>query len=267
MTDNTVTLVLNGDIPLDEFAKAIVNFTELIKALSAESGLPTLDWLIQDLSVSSATATAMANLSSGSPTQIQAVIDGYADVGTALENRTDIRHSEAVRTAARKIVSIEDRRINAVHFDTAKRGAIVRLRKPEASQAERVSEWPLSPSLLVRSTAASYGAVQGRIQTLTNRGSLRFTLYDLHYDKAVSCYFAEGKEESIFGLWGKLAIVEGLITRDPLTGRPLSIRQVQNITPLQEAGSEFEYQAARGIAPSVTGISAEEAVRRVRDAQ
>jgi len=265
MADNTVTLVLNGDVPLEEFAKAIAGFTELIKALSTEYNAPSLDWLIEDLSVSSAMATAEAP--SGNEKQIEAVIDGYADVGAALENHSEIRHSESVKSAARKIISIQDRRVNSVHFDTAKRAAIVPLHKIE-SEAPLVSEKkePLFKTV-PRLSGAAIGAVQGRIQTLTNRGSLRFTLYDLHYDKAVSCYFADGKQEIILGLWGKLAIIEGIITRDPTTGRPLSVRQVKNITPLREATSEIEYQGARGISPSATGLSPEEAIRRIRDAQ
>jgi hypothetical protein len=102
---------------------------------------------------------------------------------------------------------------------------------------------------------------------LTNRGSLRFTLYDLLNDKAVSCYFSEGKQELIRDMWGKLAIVEGIVSRDPINGRPLVIRQVNNLTPLDELGRHFEYQDAMGVAPSLSGLSPEEAIRRIRDAQ
>jgi len=86
-------------------------------------------------------------------------------------------------------------------------------------------------------------------------------------DKAVSCYFAEGKQELILGMWGKLATVEGTVYRDPLSGRPLSIRQVSNITPLPEPRSRFEYQDAMGVAPSLNNLSPEEAIRRIRDAE
>lgn len=268
--DNTVTLVLNGDVSLEEFSKAIGSFAELIKALSAESGDPTMDWIVQDLQVSSSMATAAVLV--GEEEKIQAVINGYADVGSALENKTDIKHSEAVKVAARKIISITDKRVRSVSFDTEKRAALVRLHKPEIEVpsaaalpvASSTSSYPLQ---VVRAAGAAYGAVQGRIQTLTNRGNLRFTLFDLHYDKAVSCYFAEGKQEAILGLWGKLATVEGYVTRDPLTGRPLSIRQVDNITPLAESESPYDYQQARGVAPSLTGLSAVDAIRRIRDAQ
>jgi hypothetical protein len=96
---------------------------------------------------------------------------------------------------------------------------------------------------------------------------LRFTLFDLFYDKAVSCYFAEGKQELIRDMWGQLAVVEGIISRDPVTGRPLSIRQVNTVMPLAENAAHFDYQEARGVAPSLNGLSPEDAIRRIRDAQ
>ncbi len=109
----------------------------------------------------------------------------------------------------------------------------------------------------------SFGAIQGRVQSLSNRGTLRFTVYDLLYDKAVGCYIAEGKEELLLNTWGRLALIEGLITRDPINGRPLAVRQVSNIIPLQEPPAAPNYEEARGAAPSLTTLSPEDATRRV----
>jgi hypothetical protein len=114
--------------------------------------------------------------------------------------------------------------------------------------------------------APSLGGIQGRVQSLSNRGGLRFTVYDLLYDRAVGCYVAEGKEELLRNIWGKLAVVEGMITRDPVNGRPLSIRQVSNITPIPDPSSAHEYTDARAAVPSLVGLSPEEAIRRIRDA-
>jgi hypothetical protein len=119
----------------------------------------------------------------------------------------------------------------------------------------------------VKPLAPAYGAIKGRIQTVTTRGSLRFTLYDIMHDKAVSGYFAEGKQDLIRDLWGHMVMVEGMVTRDPLSGRPLAIRQVRDIEPLPEPSLTFDYMDARGVAPSLNGLSPEEAIRRIRDAQ
>lgn len=268
MPDNTVTLVLDGDVPLSEFSRAIGHFNELVKALSIESGAPSLDWIIQDLQVSSALASAGAI---GDEKSVEAVITSYENVAQALETDSDIPYSEPVRTAAKKIVSIEDyRRVPSVRFETARRETIVRVKPPRRVEEIEITaklQGIAPPQLAVKAALPAYGGVQGRIQTLTTRGGLRFTLYDLFYDKAVSCYLAEEKQDILRDLWGSLATVEGFVTRDPVTGRPLSIRQVAVISPIKEPISRFDYQQARGAAPSLTGLSPEEAIRRIRDAQ
>ena len=110
----------------------------------------------------------------------------------------------------------------------------------------------------------AYGALAGRIQTLTNRATLRFTLFDDLYDRAVSCYIQEGHEDILRAVWGKRAIVEGLISRDPQSGRPLSIRGVSNIRPIPEENGD--YRKARGILPPPEGADKpEDIIRRMRD--
>ena len=42
MPDNTVTLVLDGEVTLSEFSKAIVGFSELVNALSVEAGVGSI---------------------------------------------------------------------------------------------------------------------------------------------------------------------------------------------------------------------------------
>ena len=112
---------------------------------------------------------------------------------------------------------------------------------------------------------SAYGAVEGRIETLTRRKGLRFTLYDTLNDKAVSCYLEEGHEVLMRGAWGRRAIVEGWVGRDPVTGRPLTIRRVRHIEILSDAESGT-YRRARGVVPvGADGLSAEDAVRRVRN--
>ncbi len=217
MADNTATFILDGEVSLHEFAKAISNFNELIAALSEESGV-AVEWIVDDLSVSSAMASIVGL---GDENHVQRVLADYSDVGQALQAKTEIHHSQRAKNAANKIVSISDPRISSVRFETAKREAVIPLR------VEVADRMPLSDAegralrtvvqTAIRLGTGALGAIQGRIQTLTSRGRLRFTLYDLFYDKAVSCYFAEGKQESIRDLWGKLALVEGFVVRDPAT--------------------------------------------------
>jgi hypothetical protein len=111
----------------------------------------------------------------------------------------------------------------------------------------------------------AYGAVEGRIQTLTSRGGLRFTLYDSLHDKAVSCYLAEDLEDIMRDAWGRRAIIEGRVSRDAKSGRPLAVRGITTLQVLPEIAPE-KYRDLRGIARSTSGLSVEEAIKRLRDA-
>ncbi len=68
------------------------------------------------------------------------------------------------------------------------------------------------------------------------------------------------------GAWGHRAIVEGWVSRDAISGHPVNIRRIRNMTILDDVvpGS---YQLARGALGG--GISEEEVaqlIRRVNDA-
>jgi len=276
---DTLTIVLEGEIALSQFASTIESFYELVTALSVEAGAPDLDWVLEDLQVSSMFATVRA---SKDPKAIKKVVDAYGEVGQALQSGRPIASSPRVQTAARKVVSIRDARVKSVRFETPFRESIVKV-----SPVEEIITAPVSPVVemvplklstapasitkvsapLVIAMPAAYGGVQGRVQALSSRGGLRFTVYDTLYDKAIGCYISEGKEELLRNIWGLLAVVEGMITRDPVTGRPLSIRQVVRITPLPDPSAKREYEAARGVIRPLDGVSPEEAIRRMRDAQ
>jgi hypothetical protein len=112
----------------------------------------------------------------------------------------------------------------------------------------------------------AFGAVEGRVQTLSSRGGLRFTLYDSLHDRAVSCYLAEGHEDIMRDAWGRLAVVQGLVKRDPRTGRPVTIREVRSVELLGER-SPHDYKRARAAIPLPEGARrAEDVIRQLRDA-
>lgn len=248
MAIDTVTVRLGGEVPLPQFAVAISRFDNLVRALSKEvADGEAIEWLIDDLQWSSAIATVRG---SGTPDAVERVVVAYGNVGKALAGGEPIPYSPAVGDAARGLTSVLNGRVHSVDFETALAEFTVVAAAPKPVAVPAVQ---------------AYGAVTGRVQTLTNRRSLRFTLYDVLYDRAVSCYLQEGREEIMRDAWGRHAVVEGLVRRDAAIGRPLSIRQVSAVTPLDE-GSPTDYLHARGIAPSLTGLSPEAAVRRLRDA-
>ena len=67
-------------------------------------------------------------------------------------------------------------------------------------------------------------------------------------------------------VWGKRAVVSGRIGRQPLTGRPIVIREVRQVR-LVKTYEPDSYKNARGIFDWKPGDEpAEESIRRLRDA-
>ena len=245
MADNTMTLALDGNVPFEAFAIAIQHFWGLVEALATDlQAKEGVEWFIDDLVKSSAIATVRGE--SQNPQKEDQVIQGFTSVARALQSNSPIPYSARVRTHANQIRDIINGQVTAVRFETAESDIVL---------SDRPSLQLLPPA---------YGAVEGRIQTLSNRYSLRFTLFDAFHDRAVSCYLDEGQDD-IREAWGRRANVEGLVAREPDSGRPVSIRVISSIEILPD--DMPHYEEARGIVPVPDGApSPEEIIRRLRDA-
>lgn len=253
MAIDTLTLGLTGELTLAQHAAATQNLQRLVLALSKLIAKKhRIEWLLDNLSAGSAVTTARAEAYHADDLPaIEAVISAYEAVGDALAHDTTIPYPPAVEWPARAIVGLLNRHISTVRFETPNRDITILSEQARQHAPAAVS---------------SYDAVEGRVQTLTNRKSLRFTLYESISDRPVSCYLREGGEEEIRNAWGRRVIVEGWVSRDPLTGLPASVRRITNIEVLPDvpAGS---FRAARGAVPRLKGEPlAEEIIRLIRDA-
>jgi len=158
--------------------------------------------------------------------------------------------------------------VRTVRFETENEEVVVSA--PPKRIPAKLSTLPLLKGTLLDVSAigdkfasGAWGMVEGVVETLTKRHGLRFTLYDQLNDRPVSCYLQEGQQEEMRGIWGKRAIVQGWVTRDPVDGHPVGIRQISSIQEIDEAG---DYTKARGIAPvGADALLPEEAIRRLRD--
>jgi hypothetical protein len=262
MASDTVTLELDGVVPVKLYADAMGHLDDLIDTLTDEvSGQAGIVWLVEDLEFSEvasaepvAYASAKATIRGDAPNSnpVERVVRAYSSVGKALAAHTPIPYSDLVRKRAEKLVAVLNGKIVAIRFETSE------------------DEWTVS-NLPTREqrlrTFAAYGAIDGRVETLTRRRGLRFVLYDTVTDRAISCYLGSDQEDMIRDVWGKRAVVEGWISRDPLTGRPTTIRQITRVMTVDEV-PPGSYLRARGIlAANAGGLAPEEAIRRFRDAQ
>jgi hypothetical protein len=255
---DTVTLALQGDtVTLEQYAAGVERFAQLVDALAREAGA-SVRWEIEDLEVGSAITTARAVSTNGTPSaDIERVTHAFLSVGIALERHEPIPFSPEVQQAAEEVADVLRLGVDAIRFETAEAEAVVTSAEPQVPP----------PVISRQSFRPAYGAVRGRVQTLSNRNTLRFTLYDLLTDRAVSCYVAKEQEELLRDIWGRQAEVEGVVSRDPLTGRPLSVRQVRDIRPLPEAEPQA-WRRSRGAVPRRKGEPrAEDRIRRLRDAE
>lgn len=256
MAKNTVTLALNGEVSLEDFAKAIGEFLRLIKSLGTDVAKDVpIDWWIDSLEVGSTIATARGVSETETGTSaVEEVVRAYEKVGKALQRGEQAGFSEAVQSSACAIINLISGRIRSVRFETDEMDA--EISNPIAPLEEA------RPKL----SETSYGAVQGRVQNLSNQGHLRFTLYRTLDDRPVSCYLEPGSEDLMRKAWGKLAIVQGLVRRDPKTGQPTTVRQVKKVEILPE-GKPGSWRDAFGVARGcLDGMSPEEAIRKIRDA-
>lgn len=142
--------------------------------------------------------------------------------------------------------------VDEVRFETAEKEAVVRA----GDELPRAAAKP-EPS-------KDRGTLVGRVQTLQGRGQLRFTLYDLAHDRAVSCWLSSGQQELMRGAWGHLVEVEGLVSWDPVTNMPLSVRRVTDVRIFDEPVPDA-WLLARGAVQAPTAPPAEQVIRQLRD--
>lgn len=256
MVSDTVTLEMIGAVSLSEFSTTVGRLERLLVELSrsAADGA-SITWLIDALEAVESESALTAYRGVDAPdAQVAKVVSAYGEVGNAIQAGAWRSLPSGVADEAKSLVSILNGRVTSLRFETPEADATVSTGLPAAQ---------LSTPL-----PGAYGAIEGRVQTLTARGGLRFTLYDTLHDRAVSCYMADDFDrEHMREAWGRRAIVAGWVTRDPTTGRPKAIRRVSQVVVLPEIGPE-DYRRAMGAVPVAPGTEPPEATtRRLRDAE
>ena len=172
MAADTLTLALNGRVSLADFASATVKLQRLVVGLAKQiTPGATVEWEIADLQEGSAITTIRGE--TAKLDALDAIVTGYEFVGECLRNAKVIPYGPAVAKPANGIAALLNGHITSLRFETANKDVTI------ASNSTKLK----SPT-----TTLAYGMVEGRVQTLTSRAGLRFTLYDKTFDAAVACY-------------------------------------------------------------------------------
>jgi hypothetical protein len=255
MNPDRIALKLNGVVPLSDYAGVIDHFAQLISALSNEvAGKDRVRWEITHLEAGSALTEIRGYADDAQ--QVQRVIAAYAVVGEAIAQRTTIPYSFIVAEQARLLTSFINGHVKSIEFRVADQVATVAQPVAEAPAAERIY---------------AVGTVTGQVDTLSKRRGYTFTLYDLIFDRAVTCYLYPEQEALMRNAWGKIATVGGEIWRDAETGRPLEVRNVTFVETEDEPATDPEtpgYLAAFGaLSGLLTNLPSETVIRGLRDAE
>jgi hypothetical protein len=257
-SNDTVTLAINGEVSLDDFAQAIPALKSLIAAIQNEKARDAdLHWVIDDLQYSSAITRLR-----GVGEMADAVADEYLQIGRAAAAGR-VPDSAPIRNSLIALTGFIGRNgSTSVRLETREDDAEIlhplseHMAKTTAGESE------------IELPSSTFGSVRGRVQSITNRKTLQFTIYDVNTDGAISCYLEPGSETLMRKAWGKLAIVSGLVRRNQITGEPSTVRHIkpENIKLIEEASGSW--RDAIGASRSRKGeITSDVAIRRGRDGQ
>lgn len=251
MPRDTMTFILDGNVSLANFETAVRAFRETVDALSREvAPAGHINWVVDVLE----TGSTMLGVRGESPdaAEVERVVDAFEAVGSALERSDPIPYSQAVDVPMRRMLAVLNGDIPRVRFETPERDFTIEsapeLRRPVAPASGR---------------GVAYGAVRGRIQTLSSRNHLRFTLYDRVDGRAVSCWLRDGQQDLMRNVWDKYASVEGRVTRDSI-GRPTTVRDLTAVHVLPEPRGDWR-RAAGSLNWRPGDEPAEVTIRRFRD--
>lgn len=249
MARDSVTLRIEGEVTVNRAIETLQRFADVLTGLAAERQAD-VTWILSDLQHGSAIATATARANDERSIElVPALVDDFLDAGRAIERGTVI--DAPVLRLLSALVSTADER-NPIILETETDEVIF-------NQGAQLALPAPTPAGKTR----AFGSVRGRVETLSHRRGLRFTLFDLLTDHAVSCYLDDEHEALMRDVWGRIADVTGTVTRDAETGRALAVRQITSIDLVQE-GTADGFRRARA---AISGREpAEVTIRRMRDA-
>jgi hypothetical protein len=252
---DTITFAMLGEVTLDDLHLGLGRLRECLSALERDcAGGRGVAWRLEQLEKSSAIATFAGNAQRpGGDRDVSAIVSGYEAIGRGLELGNLDALPPASAAAARNLVALI-------------RGDVTGLRLESDQESFEALASPALGALPVARLAPAWGEVRGRVQSMSNRRGLRFTIYETRNDRPVTCHLPRGFEEKMRDAWGKEAVVSGRVKRHPATGMPISVADVRDVVLTQ--GVAGDWRDAMGCLKPLEGEAepAEATIRRSRDA-
>jgi hypothetical protein len=236
-----VTLDFDGQLITPEvFRKAVNAFIDLIREVSDEvaGSSPKVQW---NISVAAGSRLLIARPVADAATRAHArkAVAAITSGVRRLERGTTappVYFTERAIRAARDLASLRDPGDKAVSY--------VRIRT-NGKPAEITQKSVATASTLMGDQHEAYGCVEGRLQTVSERGSFHFVVFDDLFDTAVNCSGDQDVMKQALAAFGKRVAVLGMVQYDT-TGRPASIR-VHTVRPFPDEQALPPIKNLRGI--------------------
>jgi len=235
MATDILTMSLNGDaVAFEDFSNAMVNLKEIIKGLHEETAPNAqIKWVVDELKTSSVIATVRGvALSTEDLPAVERISDAYLEIGRKIIAGETLRNGRNVVNAVLNLRKMINGKITSIRFETPKNDYTI---KDQTIPLELKEIWETE----------TFGCIKGRVESISSRKSLHFTVYDYNDDHAISCYLPTGSDEKMRNVWGKLVYVEGLVKRDEDTDNVIIIRNISNVELINE-GEPSAWREALG---------------------
>jgi hypothetical protein len=241
---------LTGILTADEYRKAVNHFVGLVNALSdVVAERVSIDWQLSNIDYGSVLMEFSGY--SNSESAVREVVAAYGVATRAAAERQPIPYPASVRSQLEALTGLINGHIKSIEFTTSTAESVVTAPIPHTE--ERAVKW------------TALGSVRGRVQTISDRQSLYFNLYDSVFDDAVRCTVLLEQQEMLRDIWGKEVIVTGTVTRNPDTGQPISISGIIDIQVINMLPRDT-YKRFRGIVEyDPNDPPSHERIRRLRD--
>lgn len=236
--ENSITLDFDGPVVTpDTFRRLVSAFVDLLNAVTdkaAGTGRKTV-W---DMTVSTGSrlfiARAVADQRTTATTQrvIAAIPDGLKRLEKGAAVSPAYFDQRALR-AARELASIpKQRKLTYIRF---------RAEGPDVPLSQRSAD----TAVKLLGQHQSLGTVEGKLQTISERGSLQFVVFDSLYDNGVNCFMDEQLMDVAKEAFRKRVAVTGMVQYDQ-ESRPVSIR-VDTIKVFKDVAELPPIKNLRGI--------------------
>lgn len=202
----------------DAFKRAVNAFVELIKAVSDEvvGDGKKIQW---DMSVEKGSCKLIASpvpdaeTTRASGLVLRVMPDGLRQLERGTTTSPQFFDDRALR-AAKELAAVKDGISNGVDY----------IKIQSIGKACDVGERTInSTSRLLGGQHQALGSIEGKLQTISDRGTLQFVVYDALFDKGVNCFMDDKIVDRAIKAWRKRVAVSGMVQYDK-EGRPVSIR-------------------------------------------